>query len=211
MKHLFRTLLAAAILLAATPCLHAEYAVLRNGQRLHVTGYERAGSVIRLHISGGSIEVPAEDVTAIEPEEVFAAIPNPPPPVPFGELIRAASQKHGVDEALLISVIAAESNFNPRAVSARQAQGLMQLLPATAARFAVSDPFDPEQNIDAGTRYLRELLERYHQDLALALAAYNAGPERVEQYRGVPPFPETRAYVHHVTQQLRQGGKQKPR
>jgi len=201
-------LLIGLVILAGGPGLHAEYAVLRNGQRLHITGYERAGSVVRLQIEGGRIEVPAKDLVAVEPEEVFPALPDPPPPVPFGSLIRAASQKHGLDETLLASVIAAESNFNPRAVSPRQARGLMQLLPDTAARYAVTNIFDPAQNIDAGARYLRELLERYHQDLALALAAYNAGPQRVEQHRGVPPFAETRAYVQQVTWQLRHAKKQ---
>jgi len=107
-----------------------------------------------------------------------------------------------VDQELIASVIAVESNFNPRAVSPKFARGLMQLLPETAARLDVTDVFDPRQNIDAGTRYLKELLARYHQDLVLTLAAYNAGPDRVEQFRGVPPFLETRSYVQRVTRKL---------
>jgi len=176
----------------------AEYAVLRNGQRLHITGYEHAGATMRLHVEGGTVSVPAENVIGIEPEEIFPALPPPPKHTPFGDLIRAAAERHGVDERLVSSLIAAESKFNPWAVSRKQARGLMQLMPGTATRFAVQNLFDPAQNIEGGTRYLKELLERYHQDPRLVLAAYNAGPERVGRYRGVPPFPETQAYVRQV-------------
>lgn len=201
-----RFLLAVAVL-AVAPAARAEYAVLRNGQRLHISGYERKGSVVRLQLAGGSTEVSAGDIVAIEPEDFFPAVQAASLKVPFGEIIHAAAQKHGVDQELIASVIAVESNFNPHAVSPKLARGLMQLLPETAARLAVADAFDPAQNIDAGTRYLKELLARYNQDLALALAAYNAGPDRVEQYRGVPPYPETRRYVRRVTQKLSAGKK----
>jgi soluble lytic murein transglycosylase-like protein len=196
---------------AAAPVARAEYAVLRSGQRLHITGYERAGAVVRLQMNGGWVEVAAEDILAIEPEVYFPAEPRPAPlNVPFAEVIRAAAQKHGVEQELIASVIAVESNFNPRAVSPKLARGLMQLLPEVARRFAVANVFDPEQNIDAGTQYLKELLARYDQDLALALAAYNAGPDRVEQYRGVPPYYETRNYVRRVTQDLNKRKARKP-
>jgi soluble lytic murein transglycosylase-like protein len=179
----------------------ADYAVLRSGARLHITGYERDGERVRLTVDGGTVYVAAADLVAVEPEEHFAAVP--PAPVvaggPFGKLIHAAAEKHGVDEGLITWVIAVESNYNPRAVSRKRAQGLMQLLPATAAVYAVSDIFDPAQNIDAGTRYLKDLLARYRGDLRLALAAYNAGPEMVERYGGVPPFAETQKYVRVIT------------
>jgi soluble lytic murein transglycosylase-like protein len=179
----------------------ADYAVLRSGERLHITSYERTGASIRLMIDGGAIELPAENIVSFEPEDVFPA--NAPPHAGTGKLsdiIHAAAARHGVDEKLITSVIAAESNFNPRAVSRKQAQGLMQLLPATSARFSVKDAFDPAQNIEAGTRYLKQLLEQYRGNLVLALAAYNAGPELVARYGGVPPIAETRAYIRRVTE-----------
>jgi len=198
--------LAVALLPSAA---HAEYAVLKNGQRLHITGYERAGSELRLHVSGGVVTVSADTVLAIEPEDCFPTLAAPEPTEPFGDLIRNAAEQNGVEEHLISSVIAAESNFNPRAVSRKNAQGLMQLMPATAARFAVTNVFDPAQNIVAGTRYLKELLERYGSDLRLALAAYNAGPERVARYGGMPPFAETRAYVQRVLRELEERRKKK--
>jgi len=197
-----RCILLLLVFLPLAPAARADYAVLRNGQRFHITSYERAGAVVRLQMAGGSVEVAADQLVAIEPEEFFPALKTAKLDVPFAELIRAAAQKHGVDQELIASVIAVESNFNPRAVSPKLARGLMQLLPETAARLAVADVFDPGQNIDAGTRYLKELLARYHQDLALTLAAYNAGPDRVQQFRGVPPFLETRSYVQRVTRKL---------
>jgi soluble lytic murein transglycosylase-like protein len=179
----------------------ADYAVLRSGTRLHITGYERDGERVRLAVEGGAVYVAAADLVAVEPEEHFAAVPVVPviAPGPFGNLIHAAAEKHGVDEGLITQVIAAESNFNPRAVSRKRAQGLMQLLPTTAAFYSVANIFDPAQNIDAGTRYLKDLLARYRGDLRLALAAYNAGPDMVERYGGMPPFPETQKYVKLIT------------
>jgi soluble lytic murein transglycosylase-like protein len=195
-------LLTFAALLLTVPAARADYAVLRSGQRLHITGYERDGEMVRLQLEGGSVEVSAADLVAVEPEDFFPAPLVAAPTGPFGKIIRDAAKKNGVDEALVSSVIAAESNFNPRAVSRKQARGLMQLMPQTAARFSVSNAFDPTQNVDAGSRYLRELLERYNGDLGLTLAAYNAGPKSVEQYGGVPPFAETHAYVRRVERNL---------
>jgi soluble lytic murein transglycosylase-like protein len=196
---LTRFLLPGALLLAAAPLSRAEYVALRNGQRFHVTGYQLLGDKYRLQIAGGIVEVPVAEVVAIEPEDSFAPLPMPvAETAPFREIVKAAATHYSVDADLITSVIAAESNFDPKAVSKKNARGLMQLLPETAARFGVQNIFDPQQNIDAGTHYLRDLLERYNNDLALALAAYNAGPERVLRFGRVPPFPETASYIRRV-------------
>ncbi len=112
--------------------------------------------------------------------------------------MEAAAKRYNVDADLIISVIAVESNFDPKAVSRKNAHGLMQLLPETAAQLGVKNIDDPAENIDAGTRYLRDLLQKYNNDLALALAAYNAGPDKVQLYGRVPPYAETISYVRRV-------------
>jgi soluble lytic murein transglycosylase-like protein len=189
---------ALALIVAAAPAARADYAVLRSGARLHVTGYERRGSNYVLELAGGQAIVPASEIVRFEPEDTFQPAASQSLPTPYSGLIAQAAEKHGVDERLVAGVIAAESNFEPRAVSPKGARGLMQLMPGTAARFSVRNAFDPAQNIDAGTRYLSRLLATYRQNATLALAAYNAGPERIVQYGGVPPFPETRAYISRV-------------
>ena len=123
-------------------------------------------------------------------------------------ILRSAGQEHDLDVDLLASIVQAESAAHPRAVSRAGAQGLMQLMPATAHRLGVSDSFAPDQNVHGGAAYLDGLLNRYHQNLALALAAYNAGPGAVDRYHGMPPYPETRRYVarviHLFNQRVRQ-------
>ena len=177
----------------------ADYFVLRSGARLNVTAYQLVGERYRIQINGGSAEIAAADVIAIEPEEIFISAPRMPLiQAPYGDVIQSAAKKYSVDADLIFSVIAAESNFNPRAISRRGARGLMQLLPATGARFGVKDIFDPAQNIDAGTQYLRDLMARYQGDLVLTLAAYNAGPGAVQRYGHVPPYNETISYVRAI-------------
>jgi soluble lytic murein transglycosylase-like protein len=197
-------LLSATALLSAASTARADYAVLRSGARLHVTGYEVRGDRVRLSVDGGSVDIAASELIDVEPEDVF---PTPPPAnvdfgVRYASLIHLAALKHGVNEKLIASVIAAESNFDAKAVSRKRALGLMQLLPTTAMRYAVTDVFDPAQNIEGGTHYLKDLLEKYRGNLSLALAAYNAGPEVVDRYGGVPPFPETQNYVRQITARL---------
>ena len=191
-------------MLLTAPAARADYAVLSSGQRLHITGWQRLGEDVRLDLDGGSVTVAAADLVSVEPEEIFSAIPLPEPKldVPFAEQIRSAASANRVDPLLVASIISVESNFNFRARSPKSAFGLMQLLPKTAAQFDVRNIFDPQQNIDAGTRYLKQLLDRYDQNIPLALAAYNAGPERVTQYGGVPPFMETRNYIRLVNAKL---------
>jgi len=198
-------LFAAAAILA--PAAKADYAVLRSGARLHVTGYEVEGDRVRLSVAGGSVEIAAVELIDIEPEDQFPAPPTADADcsVRYANFIRAAAQKHGVDEKLVAQVIAAESNFDAKAVSRKNALGLMQLLPSTAARYSVLNVFDPAQNIEAGTHYLKDLLERYGGNTRLALAAYNAGPEMVDRYGGVPPFAETQRYVRTITAKLAAG------
>jgi len=196
---LSRILLSCAVLFGVAPSVRAEYVALRNGQRLHVTGYQLVGEKYRLQIAGGVVEVAIEEVVSIEPEDLFAPLPTPiAVTAPFREIVKAAAARYSVDADLITSVIAAESNFDPKAVSKKNARGLMQLLPETAARFGVQNIFDPQENIDAGTHYLRDLLARYNNDLVLALAAYNAGPERVLQFGRVPPYAETASYIRRV-------------
>ncbi len=126
-----------------------------------------------------------------------------PEPSDVAALINRISLEEGVEDALVHSVIRAESNYNPRAVSPKGALGMMQLIPSTARRFGVSDPFDPKDNIQGGVRYLRFLLEYYKNDYAKVVAAYNAGEGAVDKYHGIPPFPETRSYVIRVAKNLK--------
>jgi len=193
------------VLLGLTSEARADYAVLRSGVRLHITGYEVAGDHVRLTVDGGTVEVAAGDLISVEPEDFFPARPMtaPLPDGPYAKMIRDAATKHGVDENLIHRIILVESNFNPKALSRKSALGLMQLLPETARQYSVKNVFDPAQNIEGGTRYMKDLLARYHGNLTLALAAYNAGPQMVQKYGGIPPFPETQNYVSRVTKSLK--------
>jgi hypothetical protein len=191
-----------AALASIVPCARADYIVLQSGQRIHVTAYERIGDTLHLTMSGGTLEIPADALVRVDPEDTFLPVKVKLLDVPYANFISESARLHGVAPELVASVIAVESNFNPNAVSWRSARGLMQLMPETAVRFGVSNILDPRQNIEGGTRYLKELLLRYNGDLALTLAAYNAGPDRVEQYRSVPPYRETRDYVRRVTEKF---------
>lgn len=124
--------------------------------------------------------------------------PGPPSQEDYGSLADRIAQEHGVDTLLVRAVMQQESGGNARAVSPAGAQGLMQLMPPTAAQLGVQDPFDPEQNIRGGVRFLKWLLDKYGGDETMALAAYNAGPVAVDRYGGVPPFEETQRYVRSV-------------
>ncbi len=194
------SLLGLFVCLSSAPLARAEYIVLRTGARLNVTGYQLQGDKYRLQMKGGTAEVAVEDVVSIEPEETFEPLPEPlSPNTPFHDIIRAAGERYGVDPDLIHCVIAVESNFNAKAISSRNARGLMQLLPSTANRMGVKNIFDPKENVDGGTRYLREMLTRYHNNVTLALAAYNAGPQKVQHYGNrVPPYQETQKYIERI-------------
>jgi soluble lytic murein transglycosylase-like protein len=184
-----------------------EYAVLASGSRLHVDRHETSGDKVRLYNAGGYIEMDRAVVRAFEAEEYVP--PDPATPAPAAQpapspaqLADAAADKYGLPRRLVRSVIATESDFQPRAVSPKGAIGLMQLMPATAQALG-ADPRDPVQNVDAGTRYLRYLLERYDGGLWRALAAYNAGPGAVDKYQGVPPYRETIHYIGKIDKDLK--------
>jgi soluble lytic murein transglycosylase-like protein len=196
---------------AALPCFAANSAVLRNGFSIRYERKQDMGLITRLYVSadGSSfVDVPTGEIDHLEavPDEATAKSTRQSAqdtePVSqqlnIDELVSSASGTYRLDPDLVNSVIRAESGFNVHAVSPKGAQGLMQLMPQTASSLGVQDVFDPQANVEGGTRYLRELLERYNFDLIKALAAYNAGPERVEQYGGVPPYYETRAYVARI-------------
>lgn len=140
--------------------------------------------------------------TSLMPNIAASASVAPLTPAEMHQLLTRAGEAHNIDADLLASVVHAESGGNPRAVSRAGARGLMQLMPATAANLGVVNSFAPDQNVAAGTQYLDQLLTRYHDNLALALAAYNAGPDAVDHYRGIPPYAETRAYVAGIIREF---------
>lgn len=203
-------ILLTAAIMAGGKARAAEHITLTNGFDLICDHREANGSHVRLYTTSNNfVEVRADEIASIE------AAPEPPaaPPIaPLAPAVKAqtdiptitnrAGQKHNVDVDLLASVIRAESGGNPRATSRVGAAGLMQLMPSTAQQLGVADRFHPEQNINGGTAYLDSLLVRYHDNLALALAAYNAGPAAVDKYHGIPPYRETRAYVARVIREF---------
>jgi hypothetical protein len=204
-------------LFACLPCVAGDVAVLRNGFSIRHERRQIIGTTTRLYIDGDNsnfVDVPTTEIDHFEslPDEAVSKAARagasssqvrPPQPktdemLDLNALVDAASEIYKLDPDLVNSVIRAESGFNVRAVSPKGAQGLMQLMPQTASQLGVQNAFDARANVEGGTRYLRELLERYDFDLIKALAAYNAGPERVERYGGVPPYYETKAYVARI-------------
>jgi len=209
-----RAALALMIALAFSVGVEAKIVAFTDGRILKAADAYLEGDVIVIELrGGGTLRVPAtrvERVIADEVDDDPSPIPEVeacawgwdgeqlPDEVPFGEELTAAARKAGLQPWLLVAIVRAESNFDPMAVSRAGAAGLTQLMPATAADRDVTNIFDPAQNLEAGAGYLRAMLDRFD-SLTLALAAYNAGPATVEQYRGVPPYRETRDYVRKVT------------
>ena len=223
----FSKVLAIALvaLAAQISALAGEVAVLRNGRSISFVRREQLGDTTRLYTSDGYVDILTDQIESFQVEETPPAPPQQPPVpqadttiqqsapansinqqnvansnlrVDLDELVREASNRRRLDPDFVTSVIKAESNFKTRAVSPKGAQGLMQLMPQTAAQLGVNNAFDPKANVDAGTSYLSQLLDLYHDDPILALAAYNAGPQRVQQYHGVPPYRETHAYIARI-------------
>ncbi len=199
-------LIALACLLLASPG-RAELVYLASGQSMSVKGHREEGSRTVLVLrGGGEIVCDSSLIVRFAPDEVPVPEPTPAPPAEeaawltaskYADIIDRAAAENGVSARLVRAVIAVESAYRSNAVSRKGAQGLMQLMPATAQRYAVRNPFDPEANIVAGIQHLRTLLDRYPV-VALALAAYNAGEAAVERFGGIPPYPETQDYVRRV-------------
>ena len=184
-------LLAAVIGAAAVPSAHADVFFFNDEQG--VAHFSNVPADARFHLL---LAMPADSTSRAVKARGANWLARS---AHYDELIKDAARAATSHAALLRAVIVVESGFNPRAVSKRGAVGLMQLLPATARRYGVRDPYDPEQNIRAGARYLGDLLLRFDSNLELALAAYNAGEAAVERYgRRVPPYPETLNYVPNV-------------
>jgi len=162
----------------------------------------RTGKLVRSVIVTGK---PVRTGTAARTEPAASAPASAPdvPPSRYNDAVESIAATHSLPPQLVHSVIRVESNYDPLAVSSKGAQGLMQLMPATARRFGVANAFDPVDNIQGGTRYLKYLLDLYNGDYRLALAAYNAGEGAVEKYGTVPPYPETLNYLTRVDQQIR--------
>jgi septal ring-binding cell division protein DamX len=216
-----RALVIALFAIGVIPCLASDVAMLKNGFSIKHERREIVGDVTRLYVSadGSSfVDVPTAEIDHFEaapPEATSSLHPasasrsapgsgasgsgiSAHSAADLSSVVNEASGRYRLDPDLVNSVIKAESDFNPHAVSPKGAQGLMQLMPGTASQLGVPNTFDPAANVEGGTKYLRELLEKYNFDLVKALAAYNAGPQRVERFGGVPPYYETRAYVARI-------------
>ena len=208
-----------ALLALAPSADAAERITLRNGFEMRCDHHAEVDGRTRLYLSGGEdsyIEFRPEEIADIErlpdppaapksAETATGSLSNPSSrkdaklsESDLHEMLTQAGHAHNLDVDLLASLVKAESNGDARAVSRAGAAGLMQLMPSTAKAEGVTDRFKPEENVRGGASYLDELLTRYHDNLALALAAYNAGPEAVDRYHGIPPYHETRAYVARV-------------
>jgi soluble lytic murein transglycosylase-like protein len=228
MRFLRPITIGAVLALAQLSAFAGQIAVLRNGFSIHFDHKEQSGNSTRLYTGSGYLDIASEqiasfdvDETPVTPEPQPVAQPVPPSVQPsaakpatmasqttltpkatqnvdLDEVVREASSKNRLDPDFVSSVIRAESNFKTHAISKKGAQGLMQLMPSTAAQLGVADPFDPKANVEAGTAHLSALLDLYKNDPIKALAAYNAGAHRVKQYNGVPPYRETRDYINKI-------------
>jgi soluble lytic murein transglycosylase-like protein len=202
-------LVAVASLLVGESTARAEIVFFSTGRTMSVKGHRVEGeSVVLMLRSGGEIEMESSTIARFAPDEVpypepevvpavaAVAAAEPSLEVPYGAIIDRVSAEQGVPAKLVRAVIQVESAYQERARSPKGAMGLMQLMPATAQQYAVTDPYDPSSNIEAGIKHLKGLLQRL--PVALALAAYNAGEGAVQRFNGIPPYPETRSYVSRI-------------
>lgn len=210
MRSIRQGMAAASLLVATCVSAHAaERVVLKNGFDLVCDHRHADGDKVRLYLDAGDtnfIDVGINEIVSVEHVDLPAVVTNSAPSAAttglttadLHELLARAGSEHDLDVDLLASIVKAESGGDPHAVSHAGAQGLMQLMPRTAATLGVNDSFAPDQNVNGGTAYLDALLRKYHDNLALALAAYNAGPSAVDRWHGIPPYRETRVYVARV-------------
>jgi len=206
-RGLVSCLTAAALLFALPAIARANLVTLSTGKVLSVDSCQIRGETAVLVLrGGGQVELPSALIVNVKADEYFHATPQTLPEaiVPavavtsdeLHALVDRLAARHGVDLKLAHAVIQVESNYEPEARSPKGAMGLMQIMPAVAQEFAVTHPFDPEENLNAGLRYLRGLLDKF--DVRTALAAYNAGAAAVARYGGIPPFRETQDYVRRI-------------
>lgn len=218
-----RAVLAAAVVLALAVPASASIAVFTDGRSMKIASYKVEDDTIRLTLhGGGAMSIPLARIDRIVDDEIatpevvaevkkiaesglfpkrtwrYDQSSKPLFKSKFDKLIDEAARHFDVDAALVSAVIKAESDYNPREVSNKGARGLMQLMPSTAIRFGVTNSFDPEANVYAGTRYLHWLLQTFNGDADLAVAAYNAGEGAVWKYNGVPPYRETLTYIRRI-------------
>ena len=225
-----RRFLATAVLFLAANAASASIAVFVDGRSQKIDAYAVEEDVVHLTLQGGGkMSLPLLRVDRIVDDEIvapeivaevkkiveeqggvfpkrswrFSEDSMPLWDSKYNEIIVRAARFHDIDAALVSAVIKAESDYNPRVVSHKGARGLMQLMPATAARFGVRNSFDPEQNIYAGTKYLRWLLDKFGGNADLAVAGYNAGEGNIRKYDGVPPFRETVNYINRIARHIR--------
>ena len=201
------------VLVLALTAHAAESVTLRGGFVITCIAHEAlSAETVRLHLPGDRggvqnyVDVPAGNIVTVEaaPEPILAnGVANPHSSVSnAAALLQQSGAEHNINVALLASVIQAESGGHTYATSPAGARGLMQLMPGTAAQYHLTYRFSPEGNVNAGSAYLSDLLTRYHDNLLLALAAYNAGPSAVDRYHGIPPFHETQLYVARVVREF---------
>jgi len=194
-----------------TGTLSADVLVLETGKTLKIKSYTIHGEAMQIDLSDkAEMTIPVAWVREIRPSP-----PEPKPPVveiqqekpafAYSDLVLTLAGKHQLDWRLVAAVMSAESNFNSHAISPKGACGLMQLMPETARMYSVNDLYDPAQNIEAGIKHLKMLLERYEGNLKLVLAAYNSGEKTVDRFQGIPPYPETRDYVKRVLKRYKTG------